>query len=78
MINLWPYIAIFFAGALAGYILKDQLTEEYVSHVTMIKPKVKGRGNNQELIQEAHVEMKKMSWKEKRAAKKKAREKDNS
>ena len=75
----WIWLIVtFLLGGMGGYILKDQLTEEYVSNVTMNKPKVKGRGNEQDLSQIAEVQMRKLSRKEKRAAKKAAREKENS
>ena len=61
-------LVVFLLGSLGGYMLKDQLTEEYVSHVTMHKPKVKGRGNKQDISQVAEVQMKKMSLKERRKA----------
>jgi hypothetical protein len=61
-------------GALIGYILKDHLTEEYVSNVTLNKPKVKGRGNKLDADQVAEVYMKKMTPQERRQARKEARQ----
>jgi len=70
----WHWILIAFVlGGLGGYILKDQLSEEYISNVTMFKPKVKGRQNRQDLSQVAEVTLKKMSRKQKREARRKAR-----
>ncbi len=62
----WIVIAYLF-GCLCGYILKDQLTEEFVSNVVINKPKVK-RGGSMDLDQEVIVQHKKMSWRERRAA----------
>jgi hypothetical protein len=50
-----------------GYILKDQLTDEYVSNVTIHKPKIKG-GGKMDLDQEVVVNHKKLTWRQRRAA----------
>jgi hypothetical protein len=67
----WIWLIVtFLLGGFGGYILKDQLTEEYVSNVTMNKPKVKGRGNKLDADQVTEVNLKKLSWKERRAKRK--------
>ena len=72
----WVWLIVtLLLGGLGGYILKDQLTEEYVSNVTMHKPKVKGRGNRQDIAQVAEVQMVKKSWKERRAARRASKDK---
>lgn len=58
-----------------GYLTKDQLTEEYVSNVTMDHMKVKGRGNKMDATQVAEVHMKKMTRREKREARKASKDK---
>ena len=67
---MWPYIAVFVIGALGGYILKDQLTTEVKSEVTIRRPKIRGRGNRMELDQIVDVTATAMTWKERRAARK--------
>lgn len=71
---MWPYIAVFVIGALGGYILKDKLTTEIKSEVTIRRPKVRGRGNRMELDQVVNVTATAMTWKERRAARKKAKQ----
>ena len=71
---MWAYIAVFVIGALGGYILKDQLTTEVHSEVTIRRPKIKGRGNRMELDQIVDVTATAMTWKERRAARKKAKQ----
>ena len=73
MSGLWAYIAVFAFGALSGYILKDQLTTEVKSEVTIRRPKIKGRGNKMDLDQVVDVTAKTMTWKERRAERKKAK-----
>jgi hypothetical protein len=68
MTAVWPYIAVFFIGALGGYILKDKTTIEYKSEVVLNRPKVKGRGNKMDLDQVTEVHMKPMTRKERREA----------
>jgi len=70
---IWLLVTLLLGG-LGGYILKDQLTVEYKSEVSIVKPKVKGKQNKLDLDQITEVHMKPMTWKEKRAAKKEARE----
>jgi len=60
---VWLLVALF-AGMFIGYYIKDQSTEEYVSNVTMHKPKVKGRGNRLDADQVTEVHMQKMTRKE--------------
>ena len=67
---MWPYIAVLATGALGGYILKDLLTTEIKSEVTIRRPKIKGRGNKMELDQVVDVTATAMPWKERRAARK--------
>ena len=62
-------------GGLGGYILKDQMTEEYVSNVTMHKPKVKGKGNRLDADQVTEVHMQKMTRKERRQKRKEKNQK---
>lgn len=67
----WVWLIVtFLLGGLGGYILKDQLTVEYKSEVSIVKPKVKGKQNKLDLEQITEVHMKPMTWKERRAARK--------
>lgn len=68
----WLLIGMGF-GALGGYLLKDQLSEEYVSNVSMYKPKVKGKGNTMDADQITEVHMTKLTPKERRQARREAR-----
>lgn len=66
---IWILVALSVGWGL-GYLTKDQLTEEYVSNVTMHKPKVKGRGNKLDADQVTEVHMQRLTWREKRDARK--------
>lgn len=70
----WGLI-LFLAGALGGYILKDQLTEEFRSQVTIHKPKVR-RGGIMDLDQAVEVNLKKMSFRERIQARRAQRKKN--
>lgn len=55
----WYYVTILCLAAFwFGYFVKDQVTDEYVSNVTIHKPKVK-KGGTMELDQVVEVEHKK-------------------
>jgi len=71
----WYWIVILCVGSgWAGYILKDQLTDEYVSHVTIYKPKIKG-GGDMDLDQEVVVNHKKLTRRERREARRATKKK---
>ena len=66
----WYWIVILcITSGWAGYILKDQLTDEFVSNVTIYKPKIKG-GGEMDLDQVVEVNHKKLTWRQRRALKK--------
>lgn len=74
----WYWLLItFLMGALGGYILKDQLTTEVKSEVTIRRPKVKGRNNKMELDQVVDVVATSMTLRERRRARRKAKKIDN-
>lgn len=52
-----------------GYFVKDQLTDEYVSNVTIHKPKIKG-GGEMDLDQVVDVKHTKLTWRQRRAQRK--------
>jgi len=71
---LWYWVVILcVASGWLGYILKDQLTDEYVSNVTIHKPKIK-RGGDMDLIQDVKIDHKKLTWRQ-RSQKRKAERK---
>ncbi|KKM19909.1 hypothetical protein LCGC14_1650840 [marine sediment metagenome] len=75
----WIWLLVVLAvGWGLGYFTKDQLTEEYVSNVTMNRPKVKGKHNKMELDQVTEVQMVKKSWRQKRKARKDKKKKAKS
>lgn len=64
----WYWIVIISLVAyVLGYITKDLITDEYVSNVTIHKPKIKG-GGEMDLDQTVVVKHKKLTLKERRAA----------
>jgi len=70
----WYWIVILcVASGWAGYILKDQLTDEFVSNVTIHKPKIKG-GGEMDLVQDVQIDHKKLTWRERRDKRKKERQ----
>lgn len=55
----WYWIVILcLLSFIAGYIVKDIITEEKKIEITIHKPKVKGRGNTMELDADLIVEEK--------------------
>ena len=72
---IWLIVALLL-GALGGYILKDQLTDEFVSNVTMGKTKVRGRNNKQDIAQVTEVHMIKKSLKQKLKDRKASKKKE--
>ncbi len=71
---IWILVALSVGWGL-GYLTKDRLTEEYVSNVTMHKPRVRGRGNTLDADQVTEVHMQKMTWRQKRDARKASKDK---
>ena len=66
----WYYIVIFcLVSFVLGYILKDQITDEYVSNVTIHKPKIK-RGGDMDLVQDVEINHRKTTWRERRRLRK--------
>jgi uncharacterized membrane protein YciS (DUF1049 family) len=43
--NIYPYILVFLAGFIIGYIVKDLITIEKKVEVSINKQKVRGKGN---------------------------------
>ncbi len=66
----WYWIVILcISSGWAGYVLKDQLTDEFVSNVTIFKPKIKG-GGEMDLVQDVKIDHKKLTFRERRAKRK--------
>lgn len=53
----WQFAAAWILGVVVGYILKDQLTEEYKSEISIRKLKVKGDGNRMDLDLDQDLEI---------------------
>jgi hypothetical protein len=69
----WYYVVILcLVSFVLGYITKDQITDEYVSNVTIHKPKIKG-GGEMDLVQDVEIQHRKTTWGERRRLRKEAK-----
>jgi len=57
--NIYPYILVFLAGFIIGYIVKDLITIEKKVEVSINKQKVRGKGNTLTSDMEVQVDEKK-------------------
>ena len=57
--NIYPYILVFLAGFIIGYIVKDLITIEKKIDVSINKQKVRGKGNTLTSDMEVQVDEKK-------------------
>ena len=75
--TLLSYAVVLILGGWLGYILKDRLTVESETKVTIIKPKIKGDGSTLTIDQEvdARVERKELTWRDRREQRKLKRQK---
>lgn len=69
---IWLIVALV-VGAFGGYILKDQLTDEYKSEVKIRKVKIRGEGNRMDLEIDQEITHRRLTLKERRANRKEKR-----